>query len=181
MAARQNFIVVLPRCWEKARRVLATLQALIEEWIGSLRTVSVQDFSIGSAEDRPLEDMVAADALPEVSDEEIVALYPSDPRRGSVLVSHEGSYDLIMLSLGEHAPALDRLNRIWRLVGGEASAVLVGEELEVDDEQIVTLLESGELPADLDLCDAAIVRVPAAVGELDGRNELSHGGRLLLR
>lgn len=181
MAARQNLIVVVPRCWEKALRVLAALQATIEDWIGSLRTVSVQDFSTGSAQDRPLEGLVASEALPEVSDEEIVVLYPSDPRRGSVLLSHEGTYDLITLSLGEHAPALDRLDRIWRLVGGDATAVLAGEELEVEDEQIDTLIESGELPAELDLCDAAIVRVSGAVAELDMRNELLHGGRLLLR
>lgn len=181
MAARQNLIVVIPRCWERTRSILAALHTLIEEWIGSLSTVSIQDFSTGSAEDRPLRSAAAAAALPEASEQEIVAFYPSDPRRGSVLVSHEGSHDLITLSLGEHAPALDRLNRIWSLVGGEANAVLVGEELEIDDEQIATLLESGEVPADLDLCDAAIAKLPSPPAGLDGKDELLHGGRLLMR
>ncbi len=183
MGARQDFIIVVPRCWDSVRRVLTELQPLIEEWIGPLHSLSVQNFSTGSLDDRSLEGAVAAEALPQASDEEIVAFYPSDPTQGTVLISHEGSHDLVVLSLSEHAPALDRLNRIWSVVGREADAALVGEELDVEDEQIATLLESGEIPAGLDLCDAAIVKqLPASITKRSElADDLVHGGRLLLK
>lgn len=180
MASRQNIIVVVPRDWGRVRSLLERLQSLVGEWIGSPTTLSVQDFSTGSTKDCPIVGVVTNENLPEASEDEIVVLYPDDPKRGAVLALHEGSYDLIILAAGVHGSAVDRLNRIWCLIGDEARAVLVGEELEVEGNQIAELLRSEMLPPELDLCEAAIVGCPPD-GPRTGGQELPYGGRLLLR
>ena len=180
MAARQNIIVVIPKDWARIRSVLAQLQSLVGEWIGSPTTLSVQDFSTGSIEDCRIIDAVTGPDFPEASETEIVALYPDDQKRGAVLALHEGPYDLIILSVGERGPAVDRLNRIWSLVGEDAHAVLIGEELEVDGNQIEELLHSEMLPPQLDLCEAAIVRSPSSRPRIEGQDS-PYDGRLLLR
>ena len=181
MGALQNFIIVVPGSLETVRRVLIALQPLIVEHLGSLCTLSVQDFVTGSIDDQMMVGR-ASDALPHWSDHETVALYPSEPRRGTVLISHEGPYDLVVLSLGKHTPTLDVLTRIWSAVGADAHAVLAGEELDVNENQVGALLEEGEIPDDLDLCQAAVAKLPLSfsrASELGGLVE--HGGRLLLK
>lgn len=180
MPARQNIVIVIPRGWAEVRSLLAPLQAVIEEWIGSPRLLSIQDVVTGSTDDRQIVGAFTGDDLPEASENEIVAVYPDDRSRGAVLAMHEGSFDLIVISTDEHGLAGDRSERIWSLIGGEAQAVLVGEELEVEHNQIVELLRSGQLPADLDLCEAAILRDPQSRPAVL-RQELPYGGRLLLR
>lgn len=108
--------------------------------------------------------------------------YASEPTRGNVMVSHEGPYDLVVLSLSEHVPAVDLVTRVWNAVGADACAVLVGEELDVDDKQVDSLLEAEEIPADLDLCQAAVSKSPVRVSRRGRRGELvEHGGCLLLK
>lgn len=181
MAARQNIIVVVPRSWARVRTTLVLLHALIERWMGPLHTISIQNYTTGTANNHRIGEVINESDLPEVAEDEIASLYTADPKRGAVLALHEGSYDVIILAMGEHGSALDRLNEVWRLVGNEAHAVLVGEELEIEEDQIATLLRcSQKVPAELDLCDAAIVtsQSGAASPEYQG---YPWGGRLLLR
>lgn len=180
MAARQNIIIVIPGDWVRVRGLLERIQPLVEEWIGMLSVLSVQDFLTGSAKDNHIVGGVPRDTLPEASKDEIVALYPDDPKRGAVLVLHEGPYDLIVLATGEHGQAVDRLTKIWRLIGDEARAVLVGEELEVERDQISELLRSQWLSPNLDLCEAAIVGCQPNKSGIAGEG-LPYSGRLLLR
>ena len=142
----------------------------------------VVDYITGSENEEAVEGAFVADILPEVSDHEFVSLYPADyPTRGCLLVSREGAYDTINLSLVERSSALDRLARVWHIVRTEARAVLVGEELGVNADEIDRLLQSDKLPADIDLCDAAIVRDRAIAPAGDERTDPWYGGRLLLR
>jgi hypothetical protein len=181
MPAHQNFIVVIPRSWQRVRKVLTVLQPLIEEWLGPVETMMVLDLAAGSEKDR-LEAVSALDSLPEMADHEIVVLYPADhARRGCVHVDRQGGFDVVNLSLVDHTAAAERLERIWQLIGAEASAALTGEELEGSDVQTEALQDSGVLPADLDLCDIAIVGPAPHAPAPDGHAKLPHGGRWLRR
>lgn len=180
MTERQNIIVVVPKGWEGVRNLWPRLQSLVLEWIGAPKTLSVQDFAIGSTKDAAVGDLPTKDILPQASENEIVALYPSDPKRGAVLMLHEGAYDLIVLALALHGSAIERLIRTWGVVGDAAQAVLVGNELEVEHSQVTELLRSGMLPSELDLCEAAIIGSEGGSTRMGGR-ELPYGGSLLLR
>jgi hypothetical protein len=179
MPALQNIIIVIPRGPGRVRRVLTALQHTVQAWIGVVQTSLILNFSTWSEQHQLGGWEAAADAFSAVSDHELVFLYPAEPRRGCVGLKHEGAYDLINMSTIDHPPVVDRLHEIWRVVGSEARAALVGEELGANEDQIDRLLRSGEIPVDLDLCEAAILGPPSAVPPLDGRNALVHGGRLL--
>lgn len=180
MPAHQNVIAVFPRSWSTIRTNLASLQALFEGSIGQIKTLCVQNLSSRSEMDFPLQDGLVAATIPEVSDQEILALYPDeDTKQGCVLMFRAGAHDVIQLSVERHSPPVDWLGRVWGIVRTEASAVLVGEELEVDEDQLKKLFQFRAIPADLDLCDAAVVGSSDVGAMADGQGPW-YGGQLLL-
>lgn len=181
MPAHQNIIVLIRHEPGLVRKLFTSLLPIVEEWLGPIRIVSVQDYLVGSKKDRTIEGAFNVELLPDGRDHETVVLYPSDhPKHGCVLVYHEGSYDAVTLSLVKHVSLTDQLVRLWDIVRAEAIAVLVGDELEVGASQIDRLLQSDELPDDLDLCELAIVRNPTLPLH-DLQTTVWQGGRLLMR
>lgn len=100
--------------------------------------------------------------------------------RADFFFSHKGDYDVILFSMSERLPAIDRLTQTWQLVGDDVCAVLVGEELEVDESQISALLQSRVMPSSLDLCDAAVVRGDQSMRVGQDQKEIFQGGRLVI-
>ena len=180
MPEQQNIIIIIAGGWAQVCSSLPRLQSIVEDWIGPLSVLSVQNFLTGSVEDHRVEGMITEGWIPTTSRDEIVALYPDDPKLGAVLVFHEGPYDLIILAAGKRGLAVERLKEVWRSIGDNAQAVLVGQELEVEESHITELLHSEMLPSELDLCEAAIVRYSQAEPHAGGL-ELPFDGRLLMR
>jgi hypothetical protein len=60
--------------------------------------------------------------------------------------------------------------------------VLVGEQLEVEEEEVKDLIETGDLPESLTLCEAAIVKSSADFSRSTKHGgSVAHTGRLLQR
>src|SRR5688500_17213190 len=109
MPARDNYIVVCPASWEDAKQLLSSINSLIRDWIGEIETLSVQNVATGSVADRRLAGGLLTTNVPDVSNDEIVALYSSAVARGAVLMTHEGKYNIIIVSTMQRGPVLDRL------------------------------------------------------------------------
>ena len=130
--------------------------------LGPLETQSIQDFVAGTTRDSPLLDEVSVDS-PAFTDNEIVAFYPSEMTRGSLILCHEDEFDVITLSIGGKADAEVLAKRLWQS-SSSVICVLAGEELELGGHEIRGFLRSGEAVDMPPLCTVALL------GEVDGRD-----------
>jgi hypothetical protein len=173
MGAKQNVVIVGLREQATFGKLLTLLLPFIESTLGALRIFSV----VKPRTDELRDEVVVGDLERYVSglaDDELGTFYAADPKRGSVGFAREGVFDVVVMSLSDHRPPVSLCRTIWRVVGSVACAVLVGEELEVRDDQIEELLATASVPHSLDLCESAIVR---PLGEVAGGHEsLDHGG-----
>lgn len=179
MAARQNVIVVVSTGSMQLRNAFSGVQDLAIEWIGPLRVLSIQDLLTGASTDQRVEGVVTPEILPEVSENELIALYSDDPANGAVLMVNEHPYATVILAAGKHGLAVDRLKKVWQAVGKEVQCVLVGEELDVDASSIAELLRNKAIPSRLDLCEAAIIHGSSRFSRES--SELPYDGLVLLR
>lgn len=129
--------------------------------LGPLVAQSIQNFEAGTIRDTLVEEVFVE--APAFADSEIVVFYPNNASRGSLVVSHEGSFDVITLSTCCEGDLDALAEHLWRS-SLYVVCVLAGEELEVDERGIRDFLKSGKA-ADLPpLCDVALL------GAVDNRS-----------
>ena len=160
------------------RRAIADLTPEIRRVLGTLKSVLVHDFESNTIRESML-GASPSDDIPRFSENEIVTLYPDNIQNGCVMLTSEGRFMVITIALRRVSNPLEFLMECWRKIGGELSAALMGEELEVREKELDSLIREVRIPREADLCEAAIVTARVGTTTSIVGTGVEHGAVLL--
>lgn len=158
MGAKINYLFVAESAdLEFFKRMVMRLTPQIHQMLGELKTAAVHDTHTNTIRESSI-DISLDDGLPTFMEHEILTLYSQEMQDGCVMLTYEGAFMVISIALHSAPNRLGFLMECWQRIGKDLNAALMGEELEVTERELDSLIREARLPKEMDLCEAAIVK-----------------------
>lgn len=180
MGTKNSVILAVESCGFTSWQILIErVEPVVFKIVGPLKEMRVLNFLTG----KEIKTGLAGDpstTVNKIMENEIVTFYPERPVDGCLQLYLEGRFKVVNLALSSILNSSDIIRKTWQEVGELIDIILVGEELEVNEEDLDYLLENIRIP-NMSLCQEAIVKKKLWTKKPVGSIDVEYGGVLISR